>query len=286
VKPKKSGDFSFPQSSGGSQGVHADAGNSYKLTAPLKRRLKGLKKCIPQFFLNGYQKSWASENLYHRCSVVFFFLRPKIEWKNLRIFSCIKCRCRRKSFCNPIGPYDTFHSWCIYLHFPYKSSICVARKYTVRSMNPCGIQAINPLHSWRALWSPKRVVKSKGMNPPKMPQTPKNEGSNYQVHSSRRDLFVIPKIVGSVTNLTIPTKKQVTSRIAICIWVFWKTLGWFVKWHESVNRKWWKKRVQEKKSCTSWEVVINPIGREVYMPTIETSYFPGWVAPSPTVGRG
>ena len=155
------------------------------------------------------------------------------------------------------------HSWCIYIPtFPIQLIHLRGQKiYRFVPWIPMRFRQSTP-SSWRALWSPQIVVKSEGMNPPKMPRTPKTEGgSNYQVHSSRRDLFVIPKIVGEVTELiTIPTKNRSPAELPFAFEFFENPLGLSVKWHESVNRKFrGKKRVQEKKSCTSWEVVISPI---------------------------
>ena len=173
---------------------------------------------------------------------------------------CIKCRCRRKSFCNP---YDTFHSWCIYLHFPYKSSICVAKKYTVHSMDPCGIQAIKPLYLEGALWSPKGWWKVREWIPPKCPELLNMRGSNYQAHSSRRDQFNIPRSLEVTELITIPTKKKVTKAELPFAFEFFENLGWFVKWHVSESQ------VVEKKS--SGEEILHQL-RGGYQPNSRGLY--------------
>ena len=70
-----------------------------------------------------------------------------------------------------VTPYDTSHSWCIYIpRFPNTNHPFAWLNIPFRSMDPYGIQAINPF-ILKGFVEPQRVVKSKGMNPPKMPDS-------------------------------------------------------------------------------------------------------------------
>ena len=216
------------------------------------------------------------------------------------------------------------HSWCIYIPtFPIQLIHLRGQKiYRFVPWIPMRFRQSTP-SSWRALWSPKSWWKVREWIPPKCPELLKLRGLQLPGPFKPPWPFCYPQNRwGGHRTHNHPNKKQVTSRIAICIWVFWKPLGFVCQMARiSESQVSWKKRVQEKKSCTSWEVVINPIvgvsmgvsenggtpkssiligfsikklsilayhyfWKHPYAHLQKTSYFPGWDDQTPTVGRG
>lgn len=120
-----------------------------------------------------------------------------------------------------VTPYDTSHSWCIYIpRFPNTNHPFAWLNIPFRSMDPYGIQAINPPKEW---WKVREWI------PPKC-RTPKTEGVQLPgPFKPPWQVFVIPKIVGSVTELITIPKKGHQSRKLPFAFEFFENLGWFVK---------------------------------------------------------